>query len=46
MDPSIVKKKEKKRKAPVPPNPFTGERDVEETHKNIVNGQADDVCAA
>ena len=25
MDPSIVKKKSKKRKAPAPPNPFTGE---------------------
>ncbi|XP_053407123.1 exocyst complex component 6B-like isoform X2 [Mercenaria mercenaria] len=29
MDPSIVKKKVKKRKAPAPPNPFTGEREDE-----------------
>lgn len=31
MDPSIVRKREKKkRKAPAPPNPFTGEVDNEE----------------
>lgn len=28
MDPSIVRKRDKKkRKAPAPPNPFTGEKD-------------------
>ncbi|XP_060593248.1 exocyst complex component 6B-like isoform X2 [Ruditapes philippinarum] len=33
MDPSIVKKRSKKRKAPAPPNPFTGE--VEDTQHEI-----------
>jgi len=28
MDPSIARKREKKRRAPAPPNPFTGEVDA------------------
>jgi len=41
MDPSIVRKRDKKkRKAPAPPNPFTGER--EDASSPELNSNAED----
>ena len=41
MDPALAKKRTKKRKAPVPPNPFTGE--VDESRKNPFDEDEEDI---
>ena len=39
MDPTIARKKQKKKKAPAPPNPFTGEVETDKKSEGSVELQ-------